>query len=262
MPDQKIHSTKQFMYLQLFDQPINLYYLIPRFFTISTRNASYGFNVEMLKDTSSVISNLIDNDAQQKHYFFDIEDDENIVGKFEQLYLGKNVVFNESDLPIACFITKELNITNIPYFLKQDVQRLQYYRITKPNAIQLSRMSFEDFLKQKIPKSFLIITNNKEYKCNKYGVYSSKIIYKAIMNDPTTSQFVYDFDNEFNEFQQICDFFNFESVQITSINMNSLKRIAEDLNIECIVNDINNFIHSYENSTKTIDAKHEIIDDL
>lgn len=253
-------------FLYLLNLSFDLFQYIPRLFTITTNNGSYKFNTEMLLDTSATISNYLALNPDQFQYHLDINDEENIMNKFEQLYIGKPILFNNSEIPLVSTIIQKLDISNIPDFLKPNQMRQFYGRYhsagRKSNGVQLNKLSFEVFLKKKVPKNFIIITNNKEYHCNTFGVYSSRVIRNELQAEPSTNQYVYDFDNEFNEFNSIFHFFNFEMIQITSSNMNSLKKIAEDLEIECIYDEINDFIESYEKSAKVIEEKHEIIDEI
>ena len=111
-------------------------------------------------------------------------------------------------------------------------------------------------------QTFTIITNKKEYKCNVFGVYSSNVIKKILEEDSKIKQYQYNYDDENEEFQSICDLFNFDHVDITSKNMNSLKKIAEDLQINCIINQVNDFIRNNEEKIKIIEDQQNIIDSI
>ncbi|KAK8840572.1 hypothetical protein M9Y10_030782 [Tritrichomonas musculus] len=259
----KRNPKKKTKSLNLINQTIDLCKYLPRDFTITTNNGSYTFNVEILKDTSPVIWKHLRENPNIFQYHIDINDDENIMGKFEQLLLGQKVIFNESELPIAFNITQLLGILKIQKYLnKCCLYNSNPYGSINNSIIQLTKSSFKEFLKKKIHKSFVITTNNKKYACNKFGVYSSKVIRDFIQSNPEATQYTYDFENEFDEFQLISNFFNAEPIQITSNNMNSLKKISEDLKIEFIIDDVTKFIDTYENSVQTIDEKQIIIDEI
>ena len=85
------------------------------------------------------------------------------------------------------------------------------YNLGLESGVIISKTKFNRFISQTSNQTFKIITNQKEYKCNFYGVFSSKKIRSFIADNPTTYQFKFDFDDENSEFQTICDFFNFES---------------------------------------------------
>ena len=59
----------------------------------------------MLRDTSSVIDNLLKSNPNLLEYHLDIKDDENVLGKFAQAYQGKSALFDEDQLPVSFKIT-------------------------------------------------------------------------------------------------------------------------------------------------------------
>ena len=97
--------------------------VIPKLFTISTKNNSYHFNCELLKDSSSVIFNQLQENPSNLQYYLNIEDEEKVMGKFEELYNGHIVIFNEDELPSSQQITKILQIRNCPDYLKPESLR-------------------------------------------------------------------------------------------------------------------------------------------
>lgn len=60
----------------------------------------------------------------------------------------------------------------------------------------------------------------------------------------------------------MCNFFNFLPIEITTDNVHALKKIADDLQINCITGSINNIVESYESSVQKIDEKHILIDTI
>lgn len=83
---------------------------IPKKFTISTKTSTCNFNLEMLKETSSVITKFVKDNPDETNYFLNINDEENVLRKFEQLFLGKTVFFDEDEVPTSQRITKMLKI--------------------------------------------------------------------------------------------------------------------------------------------------------
>ena len=110
-------KSETFNLLQL---KYNLFDFLPRTFTISTNNGSYKFNIDMLKDTSSVIFNFLAFNNQELEYHLDINDETNIMKKIEQLYQGKLVTFNDNELLFPQKISELLGISNncIPNLIK------------------------------------------------------------------------------------------------------------------------------------------------
>ncbi|KAK8872159.1 hypothetical protein M9Y10_007921 [Tritrichomonas musculus] len=244
---------------------INFFELMPKTFIISTNNSSGKFNIELLKDTSLLILHEFSRDQHKSQYYLNTNDDKNVLGKLEQLYQGKLVSFDKSEIPIYNEIKNILMIKNLPN-LDNSNNATNFNYIKNPlNAsilsLEITKNNFFNFLKN-LPKNFTIITNRKEYRCNAFGVLSSKVISDAIHKEPTLNEYVYNHDDEFDEFQSICDLFNFETVKVTTNNMNSLKEIAEDLQIESILCDIDNMISEFEKISETIDEKQQLIESI
>lgn len=99
-----------------------------------------------------------------------------------------------------------------------------------------------NFYQKESHQSFTIQTKRKEYKCNIFGVIFSEVIKKIISNDPTIEYYKYDFDDEKGEFQLICDIFNLNSVKLAKDNYDIIKEIAEDLEIQSILEYLMNMI--------------------
>ena len=244
---------------------INALKFIPRLFKLSTNNGSCQFNIQILKDTSSVISNFIEENPNVNEYHIDVDDNYNVLGKFEKLYLGDNIVFKEDELPISKKITGLLNIICLPNYMKPENLKSEETinsQLGLEEGVGINQNSLENFLRQKSHQTFKIITNNKEYNCNYFGVFSSAIIFELFKKDPKLNQFKFDFDDESDDFQQICNYFNFESIKIKSNNMDILKEMAEDLKIDRILPLIDNFIDKYETFSKTIDEQQSTVDSI
>ena len=168
------------------------------------------------------------------------------------MYKCEEVTFNDKEYMDLIKISNELEI----------VQGQNFYKYHFPSnkkeinfGIDLS--TFTEYLQIEAPQTFTIKTNKKEYKCNIFGIYSSKKISSLLSNDPKIDCFVYDFDDELDEFQLICDLFNFKEIKITSNNMNSLHE-----KITKFVDKINEFVEDYEKVSQTIDDDQNIVDSI
>ncbi|KAK8836079.1 hypothetical protein M9Y10_040035 [Tritrichomonas musculus] len=256
-----IKKSSQTLYLLDPSFQFHIFEYMPKTFTITTNYGSSNFNIEMLSDTSPVISDFISQNPQTFHYHLDINDNSNILSKFEQLYQGKLVCFTDSELPMASQITSSLDITCCPNFL-QNVSFFLDEKESSENYVKIDMESFNDFLENYPLKTFTIITNKNTYKCNKYGVYSSSVIREYLSKNQSSSEYIYNYDDEFSEFQLICDLFNFQKVTLTVNNMNSLKEISDHLQIESISKKISNFIEKYDKIYEKIDKQQEIIDSI
>lgn len=247
-------SSLQSIFLLSDSNPISIFDKIPKDFTISTKNGKCLFNLEMLKEASPVINDLVNGNQNERDYFLDINDEENVLGKYERLFLGQTVDFVEDDFHCSKQITKLLQIQNCPNPLKpQTLQRntrteLRYRSLFKAPTLPISIgiKYLIKFFNRDVYKTFKIIIKKNEYICSIFGVYSSNVIRKILNENHDSNQFVYDFEDEFNEFQSICDFLNFKEVGLTRNNMNSIKKIVDDLQIDCISDQVNSFIDNYD----------------
>ena len=259
--------------LSLFDEAsskyiFNIFEHIPRLFTITTNSESCQFNIEILTNASSVISKQLRDNPDNLSFHIDIKDEEKVLKKIESLFLGKTVIFDEDELPISHKITKALNLVNCPNFMKPESLKEPYesmpYIDSKNNrlSVEIDTENFNEFIKSPSLQTFVIKTKKRSYNCNKFGIYSSIVIRQIIERDPTTVIFEYDFDDEFNEFQLICDLFNFESIKMTKNNMETLKFLADDLKIIEIADVLNKYIGFSEKVSRTIDDKQKMINKI
>lgn len=256
------------IYINLYDNKFNILEYLPRFFTITTNNGSGLFNYDLLKKTSSVITEFAKENPTVMEYHIDIDDNANILGKIVQLYQGYKIIFLEDELPICKKITSALNIIEIPNYMKPESLKNREYGnsdLDLKAGVGISIKHLKHFINRDCYQTFKIITNKKEYNCNYFGIFYSNIIRNIIISDPTINQYKYDFDDENNEFQQICDFFNFKNIEITTQNMFALRDIADDLEIESILPKIDEYLNYNEKFSKSIDDQQntiEIIDQL
>ena len=245
---------------------------MPKFFTITTNTGFSNFNIYLLKDVSFVISDFLKENPHNLKYHLDTNDEENVLGKFEKMFQGEFVVFNEDDLLLSQKITKMLNFKNCPNFLKPEIlihvetksKKYDMLDASQNNifGVEISKNNLNNYLQYVAPQLFTIKTNKNEYKYNIFGVYASDVIKQILIEDPTKDNYIYDYDDEFNEFQSICDLFNFRSVDLNKNNMDSIKEIAEELQITLILKDVDNFINTSEKVSQTIDEQQTIIDSI
>lgn len=241
---------------------LELLEFLPRLFTITSNSGSSTFNMEFLKDVSTVIAQFLEENPQHLQYHIDIQDDKNVLDKFSQLFQGKIVEFTEEDIPISKQITELLNIINCPNFLKPDKLRSPESGSLEGNLVQISKPRLSNFLSSNIPQSYTIVTNKKEYNCNKFGVLCSEIIRETVLNDPLNDRCVCNYEDEFEEFQSICNLFNFQTVNLTHNNMDSIKDICDDLKINLVLDKVNDFINDYEKVSKILDDQQTTADTI
>ena len=197
----------------------NIFEIIPRNFTITTKNGSCNFNKEMLRMSSqSIFMHLqYNHDQDNFQYNLDIADETNVLKKFEQMYQGKPVTFAKDDILVCDLIANKLNL-NFPSFDRSFDHSL--FR----NEPQSSSDESEDFKVQLsinniidnffvfydlLPPTFTIKTHQKEYKCNPFGARVSKVIDQFLNENPDSNVYKYDIEDEIGDFQSICDYLNY-----------------------------------------------------
>ncbi|KAK8841740.1 hypothetical protein M9Y10_026687 [Tritrichomonas musculus] len=266
---QSIFSKKQNNlknnYICLEDQIYNILQYIPKLFKITTNNGSYRFNRRILKDTSSVISKILNENPYQKEYHLDINDNRNILRKIELMYQGQSVLFNKNDYPLLIAVLKSLDIKRFPYNLLLESDNFIFFESEDNSVdsfstrIKISEKDLNQYL-LKSKKKFVITTKKRHYKCNLYGVLTSEVIREFFLKNPKNLIYEFDFSDEYDEFQMISDIFNFEPVKITQENSDILYNLAEELRITAILENIQRIIESNEKVNQIIDEQQEIVD--
>ena len=235
----------------------DIFQFLPKIFTITTRNGTSHFNYEMISNASNTILKELEENPIKFEYHLDIADEENVLEKFSQLFQGKKVKFSEENLPVTYKIVRTLQISKCPNFLKPynlrtkgifdapkishlynfDQDEKQQENETEKDIV-INQADFNSFILQNSFKNFTIITQKKEYKCKLYAVYSSKVIREYLKKNEEANSYKYEIEDEFEEFENINKIFNFERVNITSDNENSLNKMIKELDIECLYENI------------------------
>lgn len=258
---------------------ININIFIQKDFKITTRNGSSNFNKNILSETSSVIKDILKENPNTSQYHLDIEDDQNVLGKFEQIYQNKSVEFSKNESSILRQIIDGLNITNFPNFIDEnDKIKFTYnfkgkYMGSKTTSnistiffyndssiVRFDAKSLEKYFQLSKHQTFKNQTKSTVYMCNIFGIRSSSLIRDFLAKNPESDCFLYDFEDGENEFQYICRFFNFQTTILTKENVDVIKEIAKDLGIDCIFNEIDDFIGQIENVSQSIDDQQSIVD--
>lgn len=250
-------GTKRLCLLQS-EFPVEIFSIMPKLFVITANNnIPHNFNIAMLKDTSQLISRLLANDTECLEYHLEFDDDLNILEKFEKIFRGEEATLNDDEFQLLRKMTKSLEMENSINFYKSTL-----FSTHKEMTVGINFPQFISYLKYGAPQTFVIKTHKKQYKCNIFGVYSSQVLCDLLLKDPKIDSYEYDFDDELDEFQLICDLFNFKDIKITSNNMNSLNDIINDLQITYLIEKINDFVEDYEKVSKTIDDEQIIVDSI
>lgn len=234
----------------------DIYKNMPKLFTITTNGGSYQFNIDFLKDSSQLISDFLSNNADNPQCHIDINDENNAMEKIQQAFQGESVKVFPSETDTISKIIKALQIKRFPDFTKMNRINLGFSIYN----LSINKNDIHSFFKKRIPKSFTIITNSKEYECSPFGVLVSQIINDQIQKDPKLNHFEYNFSNEHNEFDDICKLFNFEDIKITSSNVNSLKKISEDLKISYLIEKVDQYIEACQKQSEILKEQQVFID--
>ena len=249
--------------LNLYNNDINFLKYIPRDFMISTQNGFSKFNSEILRNISSTIDNFLIGNPRVLQYDLNIKDDDKVLGKYEQLCLGETVHFDEKEMPSYYQIQNLLNLDMPTTTNRNKFVGISFNANIKSGInVSMTKISLLNFIKFNYSKKITIITNNNEYQCNALAVVTSQVISEQIAKKSDLTSYVYQYDDEFNDFQPICDFFNFKNVDLAPDNMNSIKDIAEDLKIDVILEKVNQFINNFDNLSQLIDDQQEDIDSI
>ena len=238
---------------------INILQKAPKNFTITTKNGIKQFNSDLLKYSSSVISVILKGNADNLNYHLHIQDERNTLEKFEQLYQGKIVIIEKNEFNVFNQIVGILHID----LHKNSIPHAQQFPINFVCDSYKAMIDFDSLIFHiKQDRLFTIKTNKKEYKCNLFGINSSIVINDFIKSNPDQKVYLFDFPDEFDEFQPICDFFNFAKITVTSHNINSIKEIAEELKITPILEEIEHFVNEYDQFSHKLDEQQESIDQI
>ena len=173
---------------------INLDFL-PKTFVITTNNGSYKFNIDILKNLSKTISDQLEKDPNNFEYHIDINDDENITKRFENILQGYTSQFKFSELLQIRQIIKILDIYNCPIYFKENLSITNYYQIPSNIEIEIEKISLINFLKTKYPQTFTIKTNKNVYKCTEIGILSSEVLRDLKNKNPEMTEFCYNFNS-------------------------------------------------------------------
>lgn len=226
---------------------------IPKYFTISTKFGSSKFNIEMLLCTSPVIFQFLKENPNNFNYHLKIVDKMNVLGKFEQLYEGKTILIEAGEKNVYNQIKSKLRISSDSFLTLPNENSYS-------NEASISLQKFSTIVQTNFP--FIIKTNKNEYKCNLFGIYSSSVISEFVKSNSQSKVYFYDFPDEFDEFQQICDFFNFKKIILTTNNMKSIKKIANELNITILINQLGSILEDYDKFSQKLDEKHDSIGEI
>ena len=174
-----------------------IYELMPKNFTITTSNGSSVFNVDMLTDTSQVINDFHKGNPNHFQYHLDINDEGNVLGKFEQMYQGKIVHFEEKDITTYQKITEMLKITRCPNYKQSSTLPNPNPNVFTFNfsdnitsGTKISENSIYCYLKNEAPQSFTISTKKKDYHCTNFGILSSSTLQFELTKKNTNAIFL------------------------------------------------------------------------
>lgn len=246
----------KFLYLLDTEFINELFDIMPKSIVITSNSKiPYKFNIEMLKDTSTVISKSLTDNPDCLEYPLNLDDENNVLEKFAKMYQGEEVIFKEEDLPVSQRIIQLLGLEE-----SLNYSNFEYLRNKKDMIYGLNFQSFLQFLKFGAPRTFKIKTHKKEYNCNIFGVYSSKILSSLLEKD--IFYYEYDYEDELDEFQLVCNIFNFVEIKITSDNMHILNEMINDFQITVLMDKISTFIDDFEKVSQKIDDEQTIVDTI
>lgn len=95
-----------------------------------------------------------------------------------------------------------------------------------------------------------------------FGILTSKVINEFLTKKADSNNFYYDFSDENDEFLLINDLFNFKSIKITYENIELINKIVNDLQIECIMDQISKFFDDFDSFNFALDEQQELADSI
>lgn len=251
MINSRNYEKAQMNYISL-QEPSNLHILlkkIPRTFEITTNNGSCHFNTLIISEISVTIRRFINqNKNAVSEYHLDISNN-NGLKKIEEICQGNITYFDEDELADYQEVIDLLMIQNCPDFMENG------------NLVVMSP-DFEFLLTKQFSNNIIISTALHDYECNMFGICSSKVLQEFITANPDSKKYSYDYNDEFNEFQQICDFFNFGKISITTANIDFLKEISEELKIDIITNRIRHIDGNQEKIMERIEDNQKTVEKI
>ena len=270
-------EMNEFFLLNFDDSPIlKSFRDLPKNLKVVTDSKTY-YIFDFVYQDLSVSTNppIIDNQMT-----FHVEDEE-IFSKIIDLLNCKKVYLSIKEYPLFHNMVKELAFYSLLQFLENAESRgirgpsavlEPFFGITNNDGIDeagnvtscnviMNPLSLIDCL-QSQPKNFSIVTKKRSYQCNKIAAAVSEVIMNSIQKDNTIESYFYDFLDENDEFQIICDFLNFQSIQITSENLNLLSKFASDLKFEMLLKIVTKINDMYSRCDTVLSNYQDEIDDV
>ena len=173
-----------------------------------------------------IYEKLINNQIKNSLVTLNIND-ENIFSKIIDLINCQKVHIPSKDLLSFQKMAKELNFSSLYKYIEDLNKEL-------PTDIVFNPRSLIDCMTQQ-PENFSITTKKKTYKCNKIAASVSETIMNLIQKDNKIESFFYDFSDDNEEFQLICDYLNFKPIILTPQNYEKIEKIAKDLKFDILI---------------------------
>ncbi|KAK8840053.1 hypothetical protein M9Y10_030986 [Tritrichomonas musculus] len=168
--------------------------------------------------------------------------------KLSEIFNFEKVAFKQNELDTLNYIS--LSLTKCSDFMQ--FPKLNYDNKISNHFVEIDTNSLNTIIKQPMHQKFIISTKNREYRCNIFGILSSVILRDLLVSNQTPNRYEYDFEDKFNEFQQICDLFNFKIVKIS----------VEDFQIEDAYQAIDQSLDEFDRFNDEIDKQQIVIDSI
>lgn len=233
---------------------------VQRDFTITTNNSTHQFNRYILFATC----HFADQNNQQNldEFHISIDDDQGIMNKIELLYMGEPVEFLKADSKILKRIVTELQIDGFPKYVYLSNEFNSIYTFSYRLAVFPDKVTLQMNLKhvlQNLPSPLKIRTKKQTYSCNRIISRLSNVLKTLLDEDPNLEEFILDFEDISSEFEPLSQILNGEWESISVNQIDTIRPLAEQLEIIPLIEFIDNFSHELEEQIEKVDSKSEIL---
>ncbi|OHS98011.1 hypothetical protein TRFO_35702 [Tritrichomonas foetus] len=199
---------------------MNLLKESPKYFTIYVNDEKYVFNRTMIIDASDVISKICENYPNCLEYHFsNFTSDLKIMKKIENLFNCQKEIFSFNEVKNLLEIIQKLELCCFPCFSMDRAEynwrkEVKMINIKYPVTLVIKEVSLKNLVKGESFSTFKIKTQKKIYLCNCIGVLISNVIKTKILEITNLDEFLIDFEDDNFEFQTICHYFNFKTIDL------------------------------------------------
>ncbi|OHT06875.1 hypothetical protein TRFO_25060 [Tritrichomonas foetus] len=231
----------------------------PKDFKLITNQAEVMVNQKAISSLSHLISRLFLTNPSLQSYKLQTDDSGNFIPKLGKILNGEIVDFLASEKKNAKKILRELEILKVPKWLNVQFSTTGRNFPTPPkSSFTLCKENFLYFIRNEAA-DFEIKIGEKSYFCSSIAVNCSNVIYQHRLNNPSSKSFVYEIEDP-KQFKIFHNFFRGQVLELMSKNIESALKIAEDLQIDNLIQPIKEFMKQHQVRISILRQKEPLID--